>query len=84
MARNSEPVSAPSWEEAGVPEPFRTIRRAPFRFLSGVVIIASGVVLLTVFLADRHFGLFIGASAGFQGAGYMILMRHLRKARVGQ
>ena len=43
-----------------------------------------GVVLLTVFLADRHFGLFIGASAGFQGAGYMILMRHLRKARVGQ
>ena len=59
-------------------EPFRTIRPAPFRFLSGVIIIAAGVVLLTVFLADRHFGLFIGVSAGWQGVGYVILMRHLR------
>ena len=63
-------------------EPFRTIRRAPYQFLSGVVIIASGVVLLAVLLADRHFGLFLGAAAGFQGAGYVILMRRLRKARV--
>ena len=60
-------------------EPFRTIRRAPFRFLSGVVIIASGVALLTVFLGDRNLGLFIGAASGFQAAGYMILMRRLGK-----
>ena len=67
-----------------MPEPFRTIRRAPFRFLSGVVIIASGVALITVLLGDRNFGLFLGAASGFQGAGGMILMRRLREAPVGQ
>ena len=60
-------------------EPFRTIRRAPLTFFGGIVLIAGGVVLLTVVLYDRHFGLWLGTQAGFQGAGYLILFRLLRK-----
>ncbi len=60
-------------------EPFSTIRRAPVRFLFGVAIIALGVILLTVLLYDRSFGLWIGTQAGFQGAGYMVLYRFLRR-----
>ena len=48
-------------------------------FLFGVAIIALGVFLLGVLLYDRSVGLFIGTQAGFQGAGYMILLRYLRK-----
>ncbi len=60
-------------------EPFSTIRRAPIRFLCGVAIIVLGVFLLWVLLYDRSVGLWIGTQAGFQGAGYMILLRYLRK-----
>ncbi len=60
-------------------ELFSTIRRAPVRFLCGVAIIVLGVFLLWVLLYDRSVGLWIGTQAGFQGAGYMILLRYLRK-----
>lgn len=64
-------------------EPIRTVRRAPFRFLSGIFIIGAGVVLIMVFLADQDFGLRLGTAAGFQTAGHLILMRRLREAPAG-
>ena len=60
-------------------EPFISIRRAPMRFLSGIAVIAAGVVLLAFLLAERNFGLFLGIQAGWQGAGAVILMRRLER-----
>lgn len=49
----------------------------------GFVVIALVVVAFTALLYERHYGLWIGLTAGFQGAAYIWLLRfcHARVRR---
>ncbi len=64
-------------------EPFTAIRNAPGRFVMGVAGIALATATLTALFFERDFGLWLGLTAGFQGAAYMWLLRfcHARAER---
>ena len=64
-------------------EPFASISEAPGLFVSGVAIIALVVTALAVLLYERNFGLWIGLTAGFQGAAYLWLLRLCRARSKG-
>ncbi|MYB19080.1 MAG: hypothetical protein F4Y16_08860 [Holophagales bacterium] len=59
-------------------EPLASIRNAPGLFAVGFIVVALVVAGLTALLFERNYGLWLGLTAGFQGAAYMWLLKFCR------
>lgn len=61
-------------------EPFRTIRKRPWRFAIGIPIVMLVGLLLFFTAESLSRGLAMGLQIGFQGAGYFLLYTSARRS----